>query len=312
MLFQHNPVRRVMTIIFALVLFAFLTTASRYVHANADVKPLVNTQWLADNLNNKGLRLIHVASMGGKKEHFDMKHIPGSVYLGISELMGVMGNGSAPPVKAKFEDLMSNFGVKNDTHVIILGVDGGNPFTTGAFWLMKYFGHDKVSYLDGGIKKWIQEKRVTTGKPAIVNNTKYSARPDDSIFATASYVLQNIGNPDTVILDVRSVDEYTGKANPVENKRTGHIPGAINMNFYPTNLNSDGTFKSGKELKAEYEAKGVTKDKEVIIYCQGGIRAAHTHFVLQYLLDYPRVRNYVGSWGEWGNRLDPAKYPVEK
>ena len=95
------------------------------------------------------------------------------------------------------------------------------------------------------------------------------------------------------------------------NKRTGHIPGAINLPFAPTNLNKDGTFKSVNELKATYESKGVTKDKEIISYCQGGIRAAHTYFVLKHLLGYPKVRNYVGSWGEW-NRLDPNKYPVEK
>jgi thiosulfate/3-mercaptopyruvate sulfurtransferase len=271
----------------------------------------VDTQWLEKNLNNKDLRIIHVASMGGKKEHFDMKHIPGSIYLGIGELMGAIGNGTAAPDKAAFETLMGKMGISNDNHVVVLGGGGENPFIAGAFWLMKYHGHNSVSILDGGVKKWMSENRKTTGDATAVKEATYSSSPNSSLYASAEHVLQSLNKPEVAIVDVRNTGEFTGTDNSTQNKRTGHIPGAIHLDFYTTNLNQDGTFKSVADLKAAYESKGVTKDKEVIIYCQGGIRAAHTHFVLQYMLGYPNVRNYVGSWGEWGNRVDFAKYPAK-
>ncbi len=304
--------KKILTGLFAFVFLISLAVGLQPAYANGDVQPLVDTQWLADNLNNKDLKIVHVASWGGKKEHFDMKHIPGSVYLGIDQLMGVSRGSSTTPDKTKFEALMGALGVNNDSHVIILGGSGTNPFIADAFWLMKYFGHKKVSYLDGGVKKWMSEGRKTSGKPTPIKNTKYSASPDSSIFATADDLLQNINNSKAVIVDVRSADEYTGKDTSVDNKRTGHVPGAVHMEFYSSNLKQDGTFKSLQDLETSYEAKGVTKDREVIIYCQSGVRAAHTHFVLKYLLSYPNVKNYVGSWREWGNSLDPDKYPVEK
>ncbi len=306
--------RRIITSLFLLLFLLCLSSGYQKAFANG-VPALVETQWLADNIENPDIRIVYVGSPSPKSmASFGGKHIPGSVYVGISSLMNVLGNGSAPPDKAGFETLMSKLGISNTTHVVIYGTGGGNPFITNAFWLMKYFGHNKVSYLNGGIAKWTQEKRRTaTGAPAQITPTKYKAVPDESIFANADYVLQNLKNPKVVIVDVRGSDVYKGIKNevPNANKRTGHIPGAVNLNFYPTNLDKDGTFKSVKELKAIYESKGVTKDKEVITYCQGGVRAAHTYLVLKHLLGYPKVRNYVGSWGEWAN-LDPAKYPLEK
>lgn len=275
---------------------------------------LVETEWLANNLDRSELRIVYVGSMGkDDRAKFDNKHIPGSVYLSIGSLMGVLGNGSAPPDKAKFESLMSSLGIKRDDHVVVYGSSSANPFVTAAFWLMKYFGHEKVSYMNGGIKKWNKEGRKTTGEATKVSATTYKASAgDESIRATADYVLSNLKNPKVVIVDTRPADVYKGKKSEVQgHKREGHIPGAVNLNFYTTNLNSDGTFKSADDLKATYEAKGVTRDKEVITYCEGGVRASHSHFVLKYILGYPKVRDYVGSWGEW-NKLDPNKYPIEK
>ncbi|MBI4838543.1 MAG: sulfurtransferase, partial [Nitrospirae bacterium] len=145
---------------------------------------------------------------------------------------------------------------------------------------------------------------------AKVAPAKYKAAPDESIRAEAGYVAQNLKNPKVAIVDVRAADEYTG-TNAMGNKRTGHMPGVVHLPFNTTNLNNDGTFKSADALKAAYEAKGITKDKEVIVYCQGGVRAAHTYFTLKHILGYPKVKNYVGSWGEW-SKLDPAKHPAEK
>ncbi len=308
--------KKIITSIFSLLFLVCLF--SGYQNASAAGAPaLVETQWLADNLKNPEIRIVYVGSPSPKSmASFGSKHIPGSVYVGINSLMKVLGNGSAPSDKAEFEALMGRLGIGNNTSVVFYGAGGGNPFITNAFWLMEYFGHKKVSYLNGGITKWTQEKRKTsTGAPAKIKPTTYKATPNASILADAEYVLKNLKNPKVVIVDTRPADVYKGIKNemPGANKRTGHIPGAVNLNFFPTNLKSpqDQTFKSVKDLKAAYEAKGVTKDKEVIIYCQGGIRAAHTYLVLKHLLGYPKVRNYVGSWGDWAN-LDPAKYPLEK
>lgn len=305
--------RRIITSLFSLLFLLCLFFGYQKAFAN-EVPTLVETQWLADSLKKPNICIAYVGGMSpNDKTKFASKHIPGSVYIGINSLMNVLGDGSMPPDKAKFEALMGKLGFGNDSHVVVYGVGGGNPFITNAYWLMKYFGHKKVGYLNGGITKWNKEGRETSGEPAKRTTTTYKVvATDESIRADANYVLQNLKNSKVVIVDARAADEYNGTKNVGGNKRTGHIPGAINLNFYPTNLNEDGTFKSVKDLKAAYEAKGVTKDKEVITYCQGGVRAAHTYFVLKHLLGYPKVRDYVGSWGEWGNRLDPAKYPMEK
>ncbi len=318
MLFQlekrKNIGKRIIAVVFSLFLFMALSAGYQSALANSSVPPLVETQWLAKNLNKPGLRIVYMAGMvQNDRANFDAKHIPGSVYLDIGSLMSVMGNGSTPPDKAKFEALMGRLGISNDSYVIISGGSGGNPFITSAFWLMQYFGHEKLSYLNGGVSKWMREKLPATGAPTKITPATYKATPDSSIYADADYVLKNLKNPKVVIVDTRGADAYKGVKNeqPKINKRTGHIPGAVNLNFYPSNLNRDGTFKSVSALKSVYESKGVTRDKEVITYCQGGIRASHTYFVLKNLLGYPKVRNYVGSWGQWSN-LDPAKYPVEK
>jgi len=312
-IFSRNRGICISSLIYLIVTFFVLSLNPFLVEANSDIKPLVDTKWLAENIKRSDLRIVYVGSMArDDMARFGGKHIPGSAYMSLRSLMKALGNGSNPPDKKEFEALMSRLGISNDTHVIVYGESGRNPFIASAFWLLDYFGHKKVSYLDGGMSKWLQEKRpIEKGAPAKVSPTKYNANPNPSVFADADYVLKSLKNLQVVIVDSRSPAEYTGK-NPMGNKRRGHIPGAINLPFSSTNLNKDGTFKSINDLRSAYESKGVTKDKEVISYCQGGIRAAHTYFVLKYLLGYPKVRNYVGSWSEWGNRLDPDKYPVEK
>ncbi|MBI4655007.1 MAG: sulfurtransferase [Nitrospirae bacterium] len=299
--------------IFAFFFLLSLVFVSQIAFAEG-VQPLVETKWLAENLKKPDVRILYVGSMApDDMAKFGSKHIPGSMYMSSNSLMKVLGNGSTPPNKNEFEALMGRLGISNDTHVVVYGEGGGNPFITNAFWLLDYFGHKKVSYLNGGISKWAQEKlQIETGPPAEIKTTKYKATPDSSIFSDADYVLKNLKNPKVAIVDTRGADAFSGKVNEVEtNKRVGHIPGAADLMFFTTNLKGDGTFKSVEDLKGVYESKGVTKDKEVIVYCQGGVRAAHTYFVLKHILGYPKVRNYVGSWGEWSN-LEPAKYPVEK
>jgi thiosulfate/3-mercaptopyruvate sulfurtransferase len=296
----------------ALFLFC-LFSGQQDAFANGDIKPLVETGWLADHLDKPGLAIVYVGGPGSKKENWAFKHVPGAVFFDFFAMMGVLGDGSTPPDQAKFEALVGGLGIGNDSHVIIHS--GDTLFGSGAFWLFDYFGHEKLSMMNGTIKKWMSEGRPTAGGPAKITPAVYKATPDSSLFATADDVLNNLKNPKAVIVDTRGTNEYKGiypDEKRMGNKTVGHIPGAVDLGFYPSNLNNDGTFKSAKEIQAIYEAKGVTKDKEVITYCQAGIRAAHSYFAIKHILGYPNVKNYVGSWGEWGNRLDPAKYPVEK
>lgn len=301
--------RKSVTYFVSLLLLLSLFSGFQNAYANGAGAPLVETQWLADNLKNPDIRILHI---GSEENNFNAKHIPGSVFMNVGELMGLLGDGSTPPDKAKFEGVMSRLGIDNNAHVVVVGSATGTPFPVTAFWLMKYQGHNKASLLNGGVTKWVAENRLMTGDPAKVKSSKYTATPDMSVFADAKYVLANLKNPKVAVVDVRGTDEYSGANSLGMNKRTGHVPGVVNLDSIPTNNNNDGTFKSAKDLQAAYNAKGVTKDKEVITYCQGGVRAANTYFVLKHLLGYSNVRNYVGSWGEWGNRLDPAQYPVEK
>ena len=303
--------RKFLTVLCALFIFSLLFFSHQTVSAGADAQALVETSWLSDNLKNPGLAIVYVGGPASKKENFELKHIPGAVYLDFGTLMGTLGDGNTPPDKAKFEALAGSLGIGNDKHVIVHS--GDTLFSSAAFWLFDYFGHKKVSLLNGTITKWMNEGRATEGGPAKITPATYKAAPNASLLATADDVLKNLKNPKAVILDVRSAGEFKGTEDPTkQNKKLGRIPGAVNLDFFSTNLNNDGTFKSANELKASYEAKGVTKDKEIIVYCQGGVRAAVSAVALEHILGYPKVRNYVGSWGEWGNRLDTAKYPIEK
>jgi thiosulfate/3-mercaptopyruvate sulfurtransferase len=273
--------------------------------------PLVETQWLADNLNDPKVKVVFVDNWPSDKEEFEKKHIKGSVYMGIGALMGTIGNGSAPPDKASFEGMMNRLGINNDDHVVLYGARGESVFTLGAFWLMEYFGHEKVSFLNGGLAKWNKENHPAEGGMKMADPGDYkAASPNESIRVDAPYVLKSMNNKNAVLVDARGTDEYTGENNSEKNKRVGHIPGALDLGYRATNFNEDGTIKSAEELKTVYEAKGVTSDKEVITYCQGGIKAANAYFTLKHVLAYPNVKVYVGSWGEWGNRVDFNTYPI--
>ena len=311
--------RKYLTVLCALFLFNLLFLGHQTVIAGTEPQALVETSWLADNLNKPGLAVVYVGGPTSKIENFNVKHVPGAVFFDFFAMLGILEDGSTPPDKAKFEALMGSLGIGNDNHVIIYSVDSpvgpGTLIASGVFWLFDYFGHEKVSMLNGTVAKWMSEGRPTAAEPTKITPTKYKAAPKTSVLATANDVLKNLKNPKAVIVDTRGTDEYKGvyaDENKMGNKQVGHIPGAVDIGFSSANLNSDGTFKSAKDIKSAYDAKGVTKDKEVITYCQAGIRAAHTYFALKHILGYPNVRNYVGSWSEWANKLDTAKYPIEK
>jgi thiosulfate/3-mercaptopyruvate sulfurtransferase len=200
--------------------------------------------------------------------------------------------------------LFSLRGVTPDCPVVVYEDDSGIR-AARAFWLLEYLGHPSVRLLDGGFKAWTAAGLpvTTEGNPAQPSQWHGTARPDR--LATWRQVLDRLGNPATTILDTRSEAEYF--AEEVRAKRGGAIPGAVHLEW-KRNLADEGTFKTVSELASMYSAAGVTPDREVVTYCQGGYRAAHTYVALR-VLGYPRVRNYTGSWKEWGDRDD---VPVER
>ncbi len=217
--------------------------------------------------------------------------------------------------KSQFEELMSRNGITPDSEVILYG-DFNNWFAAFVFWIFKYYGHEKVKIMNGGRKKWEMEKKPYTKEEPQIQKTKYvSEPPNEGMRAYLFDVRRAIGKTDTVLVDVRSPKEFSGEITappeyPMEHaQRGGHIPSAHNIPWATAVNDIDGTFKTVDELKKNYEPKGVTPDKDVICYCRIGERSSHSWFVLKYLLGYPQVRNYDGSWTEWGNMIGN---PIEK
>jgi len=204
-------------------------------------------------------------------------------------------------------------GIGKDTTVVLYG-DNNNWFAAYALWQLKYFGHRDVRLMNGGRKKWELEGRPLTIDVPKVTPTAYQASaPDESVRARRELIFDTLDKHNRYLVDVRSPDEFTGKviAPPGMSEtaqRGGHIPGAASVPWAKA-ANEDGTFKSYDELVKLYEGAGVRPDREAIAYCRIGERSSHTWFVLKYLLGFDKVRNYDGSWTEWGNLVDA---PIEK
>jgi thiosulfate/3-mercaptopyruvate sulfurtransferase len=271
---------------------------------------LVSTEWAAGHLNDPKVRLIEVDV---DTTAYDQGHIPGAV--GWNWQTQLQDNIRRDLIdKVTLEGLLGKSGVGNDTTILLYG-DNNNWFAAYALWQLKYYGHKDVRLIDGGRKKWIEEKRPLTTDPVKVTATTYRASgPDESIRARKEEIFDALNKKKSAqLVDVRSVDEFTGKiiAPPGMSEtaqRAGHIPGAANIPWAQA-ANEDGTFKSADALKQLYGAKGVNGDSEIIAYCRIGERSSHTWFVLKYLLGYDNVKNYDGSWTEWGNLIGA---PVDK
>jgi thiosulfate/3-mercaptopyruvate sulfurtransferase len=244
---------------------------------------------------------------------YDQGHIPGAV--GWNWQSQLQDNIRRDLIDQKaLESLLGQSGISNDTTILLYG-DNNNWFAAYAFWQLKYYGHKDVRLINGGRKKWVEEKRQLTTEPTKVAATTYRATgPDESIRARKEDIFSTLEKKTAAqLVDVRSGDEFTGKiiAPPGMSEtaqRAGHIPGAANIPWAQA-ANEDGTFKSLDALKALYGGKGITGKNEVIAYCRIGERSSHTWFVLKYLLGYDNVKNYDGSWTEWGNLIGA---PIEK
>jgi thiosulfate/3-mercaptopyruvate sulfurtransferase len=241
-------------------------------------------------------------------ENFAGNHLAGAVHL---DLFGLSIVDTDPaPLKAFFwmiEHLFATRGVSNDVPIVVYD-DTSGIRAARALWFLEFFGHPNVRLLDGGYNAWVAAGLPTTTDAAKPKATEWTGTRDEQILASWRDVRDRLGKPDAVILDTRSDGEYCGTQ--VRAARGGAVPGAVHVEW-TNNLGPDGAFKPAAELRQMYERAGVTPDREVVTYCQGGYRAAHAYVALR-LLGYPRVRNYVGSWKEWGDRVDlPIEQPTK-
>ena len=271
---------------------------------------LVTTDWVEENQHDPGIVLAEVDEA---PELYEEGHIADAVKLHWRDDL------QDPVVrdlveKEAFEQLLGRLGISNETTLVLYG-DKNNWFAAYAYWYLKIYGHEDVRILDGGRQKWIDESRELTTEVPSPKPAGYQAQErDESIRAYRDAVREMIDAGEKALVDVRSPAEFSGEliAPPGYEQegaqRGGHIPRAASIPWASA-VQDDGTFKPADELRELYEGKGITADKEVTAYCRIGERSAHTWFVLRELLGYPEVRNYDGSWTEWGNLVD---VPIEK
>ncbi len=276
-------------------------------YANPNV--LVSTDWVNQHKKDANVR---VAEVDVDTKAYEEGHAEGAVgWNWQSQLCDTVRRDVIP--KSQLEKLLGESGIDNNTTIVLYG-DNNNWFACWALWQLKMFGHKDVRVMNGGRKKWIEEgKPLTKEVPKYAAKTYKASDPDTSIRAFLSQAMKAAEAKDWSLVDVRSPDEFTGKilcppGLPETCQRGGHIPGAKSIPW-GKNCNEDGTFKSADDLKALYESAGVKQDKGVIAYCRIGERSSLTWFVLKYLLGYPKVLNYDGSWTEWGNLVNA---PIEK
>ena len=268
-------------------------------YARPDV--LVSTDWVAEHKDDDSVQLVEV-----NVDHslYDQGHIPGAVgWSWKSQLADTVRRDILS--REQFQQLMRESGISNDTTVVLYG-DSNNWFAAWAFWQMKVYGHDDVRMMDGGRKKWEAEGREMTTEAPDVDATDYEApEADNSLRAFLPDVQRQVSGGNVELVDVRSPAEFSGEVLappglPETCQRGGHIPGASNIPWSKA-VEEDGTFKPADDLRAIYRAAGITGERPIITYCRIGERSSHSWFVLKYLLGYEPIKNYDGSWTEWGN-----------
>ena len=282
--------------------------------------PLVQTDWLQKNLQEPDLRVVDIRGYVKKtdltdgrqkakyfpaREEYDEAHIPGAVYVDWTR--DIVDPGDPVPAQVappeRFAALMESLGIGDETHVVVYDHTGGQ-FATRLWWALTYYGHDKVSVLDGGWKKWTAEERPTTAKVPSPEPATFTPKLQPGWRTDAEAVLAASERKDSLILDARDRGQYTGEIVRGEG-RGGHVPGAEHLHADSLFDPESGTFLSDEELEEKLRDAGVPEDREepVVAYCNGGVAATVPLFAL-YRLGYRNISNYDGSWNEWGDRRD--------
>ena len=278
--------------------------------SSTTTKALVTTDWVAEHGKDKGIRVVEVDV---DPTNYEKGHVEGAVGWNWKKDLQHQVNRDIAG-KEELAHLLGKSGITPDTNIVLYG-DNNNWFAAYAYWALKYYGHDKVQLVDGGRVKWEKEGReYTTDVPSYpASSYHFQGSSNEDIRAYRDQVLDRIGKAGLV--DVRSPKEYSGELLAPENlpqegaQRGGHIPTAVSIPWATAVNAEDGTFKSQQELTEIYGGKGITPNRDVIAYCRIGERSAHTWFVLKEILGYPDVRNYDGSWTEWGSSI---RVPIEK
>jgi len=263
---------------------------------------LVDTEWIQANAADPNVVLVEL----GSRSDYDAGHLPGALLLPTNRLMNP--ESSVEGIIATREQLsaaLSEVGIERDD-IVVLYDRQRNLQAARAYWALKYYGHPEIRIYNGGAPRWTAEGRAFVTDAPTRTASAYEAGPADPAMQTTwQYVVEHIDDPSTLTCDARGPNEYLGR--DVRAARGGRIPGSVNIEWTAA-VNADGQFKSAAELSALYQAAGFTPDKNIITYCQTGVRGAHTWFVLSELLGYPSVRNYDGSWAEYGNNPES---PIE-
>lgn len=297
---QENPMspsKLIAGVFAALAAFAAVPAAAQH------AKYLVTTEWLEKNLNDPGLRVVEVSVNPGL---FERGHIPGASNVSWhTDLVDTVNRDIAPP--AQFQAVLARAGINADTTTILYG-DNNNWFAAWGAWIFDIYGIENVKILDGGRKKWEAEGRPLSNSARIQPAGNAQVKPANAALRAHLQDVLAVARKDRqgVLVDIRSADEYNGKifapnGVPELAVRAGHVPGAVNVTWSKL-VAEDGTFKSADELKAIYQAAGVDGSKPIITYCRIGERSSHSWFALRKLLGYD-VRNYDGSWTEYGNSV---------
>jgi len=285
-------------------------TEAQMTNDYAQPEYLVSTDWVAQHLDDPQIRIVESDE---DTLLYETGHIPGAVKVDWFTVLQDQVRRDFLSREA-FEQLNKDLGIGNDSTVVFYG-DKSNWFACYALWIYQYFGHENVKIMNGGRAKWEKEGRAMTREVPQYPPAEYKASPrNDSIRAFRDDVFDQIKSG-AALVDVRSPQEYSGELLHMPNypqegaTRGGHIPGAVNIPWSKAVSDEDSTFKSAQELRELYQDRGVSPDEEVIAYCRIGERSSLTWFVLKHLLGYPDVKNYDGSWTEWGNLVGA---PIEK
>jgi len=264
---------------------------------------LVETTWLDENMIRPEIVVVDVRP----RELYEQSHIPGSFWLDQAKLVKRDGEPPFVPTAAEFKALMESVGVGDGSHVIAVDESGGKS-ASRLWWALGYYGFDKVGILHGGFQKWEVEGRAQTVEYPYMRQATFTAKPRPERAATADQVKAWKSRPGGVILDARTPEEFSGERGRA--RRRGHIPGAVNIHFEENLTRGENfrLFKPAADLLQIYRTAGVTKDSQVVAYDQDGSRATHLLFTMALIGLSPDGANYVGGWGEWGNRTD---LPVE-